>query len=666
MAPEQKGNGPSRPGGFRFSRTILIWVLVGILIYLFFQLGGGQGNWGTSRTKVTYTEIQSYIVANKTANNVKSLIITDSQAVLRFKEGGSDKEITTNLLPGENGTVSELRELASDNNVPVSFETEAKWPGQLIAYVLPLILILALFYFFFYRPMRQAGAGGVLSFGKSRARLASKEHTGVTFDDVAGIEEAKEEVREIIDFLKNPKKFQRLGARIPRGILLVGLPGSGKTLLAKAIAGEADVPFYSISGSDFVEMFVGVGASRVRDLFQKAKENAPCIIFLDEIDAVGRRRGHGWGGGHDEREQTLNAILVEMDGFETDEKVIVIAATNRPDVLDSALLRPGRFDRAVNVDLPDVRGREAILRVHAKRVKLGPDADLSQLARGTPMFSGADLEAIINEAAIRGALRNAEAISMADLLEARDKIRWGRQKRSRVMDEEDKRITAYHEAGHALLAKLMPEVEPLHRVTIIPRGMALGATMQLPERDRYMMQRKRLRGTIMMLYGGRIAEEMFCSDISTGAQNDLKEATQLARRMVREFGMSENLGPVSYADSEEKLYGGEVMLGKEYSEATAGEIDQEVRRIMNECYRDARQLLQDQREKLDVIAKALLKYETLEAEDMDDLLAGRLPQHAIKVEEDAAKEKAEADEKKRAETKTQQATPNFSPHPRTA
>ncbi|MHC4473639.1 MAG: ATP-dependent zinc metalloprotease FtsH, partial [Planctomycetota bacterium] len=417
-------------------------------------------------------------------------------------------------VPSENFITSEFIE---EEVLPFVGSFEVKDPSRFWDYFLPLIpwiVLIIFFWFLFIRQMRSpSGPSGVLSFGKSRAKMHTKEHVNVTFEDVAGIEEAEEEVGEIVAFLKDPSRFQRLGGRVPKGVLLVGAPGTGKTLLAKAIAGEADVPFFSISGSDFVEMFVGVGASRVRDLFKQARENSPCIIFLDEIDAVGRRRGAGLGGGHDEREQTLNAILVEMDGFDTDAGIIIIAATNRPDILDPALLRPGRFDRQIAVDMPDLRGREGILKVHARNVKLGPDVDLSVLARGTPGFSGADLEAVMNEAALLATMKDKEAVEMEDLEEARDKVKWGRQKKSRVMEAEDRRITAFHESGHALVAHVLPDAEPLHKVTIIPRGMALGATMQLPERDRYHLQRRRLEAMIMVLFAGRIAEEMFCDDV---------------------------------------------------------------------------------------------------------------------------------------------------------
>jgi cell division protease FtsH len=492
---------------------------------------------------------------------------------------------------------------------------------------LPVILLFGLVWFFLFRQMRSPGAGGsVLSFGKSRPMLASRDKTGVSFKDVAGIEEAKDEVREVIEFLRNPDRFKRLGGRIPRGILLVGPPGCGKTLLAKAIAGEAGVPFFSICGSDFVEMFVGVGASRVRDLFKQAKDKSPCIVFLDEIDAVGRKRGSGLGGGHDEREQTLNAILVEMDGFDTDEGVIVLASTNRPDVLDPALLRPGRFDRQVTIDLPDVRGREEILKVHARDVKLSPGVDVNRLARGTPMFTGAELEAMINEGAILAAMKNRDFVGMEELEEARDKVKWGRKKMSKQMEEDDRKITAFHEAGHALAAAMLPEVEPLHKVTIIPRGMALGATMQLPSKDQYHMQKKRALGTITLLYAGRIAEELCCGDISAGASNDIERASELARRMVCEWGMSDEIGPINYAEAEETLFlGRETARPRPCSDATYVTIDKEVKLIIEQCYKRAEKILSKHKDKLEAIAKALLKYETLSGRDCEQIIRGEEP-----------------------------------------
>ena len=489
--------------------------------------------------------------------------------------------------------------------------------------MLPWLIFLALLWFLLFRQMRvPGGSGGILSFGKSRAKLATKE-TGVTFDDVAGIEEAKNEVKELVEFLKNPESFQRLGGRAPRGVMLIGPPGTGKTLLAKAIAGEAGVPFLSISGSDFVEMFVGVGASRVRDLFRQAKEGAPCIVFLDEIDAVGRRRGSGLGGGHDEREQTLNAILVEMDGFERDTGVIVMAATNRPDVLDPALLRPGRFDREIVVDLPDIKGREEILAVHAAKVKMDDNVDLTVLARGTPMFSGADLEAVINEAAIQATMKGKEAVNMAELEEARDKVKWGKQKRSKVMTEEDKRMTAIHESGHAVVAYLHPKVEPIHKVTIIPRGMSLGSTMVLPERDRYDIKKQEAAGQITWALGGRAAEEAFCEDISSGAEKDLEQATEIARRMVCKWGMSEALGPLNYTENEEHLFlGREITRSKSHSEAVAVQIDQEIKAIIDVGHAEATKMIGENREGAMALTEALLRYESLSADEVRRLMDG--------------------------------------------
>jgi cell division protease FtsH len=498
------------------------------------------------------------------------------------------------------------------------------WSSLLITLV-PWLLIMGLFLFFFTRQMRSAGgSGGIMSFGRSRVKMMTPDQAKTTFDQVAGVEEAKEEVGEIIAFLKDPKRFSRLGGRVPRGVLLVGQPGTGKTLLAKAIAGEASVPFFPISGSDFVEMFVGVGASRVRDLFKQARENAPCVIFLDEIDAVGRKRGAGLGGGHDEREQTLNAILVEMDGFDTDTGVIMIAATNRPDVLDTALLRPGRFDRQIMLDLPDVRGREAILVVHAQKVTLSPEVDLGLVARGTPMFSGAELEALINEAALIATLADKDHIEQDDLEEARDKVRFGRQKKSRVMVEEDRRVTAYHEAGHAVVASdLKGIVEPVHKVTIIPRGMALGATMQLPERDKYHHRKKELLGSLTVLYGGRVAEELYCDDISAGASNDIERATELARAMICNWGMSEKLGPISLGESRGEVFlGDELLRSKNYSEATSETIDHEVRAMLEASRDRAREILSRQSHAMEQVAQALLRYETVTGKEIEAIMEG--------------------------------------------
>jgi len=495
--------------------------------------------------------------------------------------------------------------------------------SQLLLAAFPILLILAIFVFF----MRQmqgggGGKGGPMSFGKSKAKLLSGDQISTTFADVAGVDEAKEDVGELVEFLSDPSKFQRLGGRIPRGILMVGPPGTGKTLLAKAIAGEAKVPFFSISGSDFVEMFVGVGASRVRDMFEQAKKQAPCIIFIDEIDAVGRHRGGGWGGGNDEREQTLNQLLVEMDGFEGNEGVIVIAATNRPDVLDKALLRPGRFDRQVYVGLPDIRGREQILKVHGRKVPLDESVELDILARGTPGFSGADLANLINEASLFAARANRRVVTMEEFEKARDKIMMGAERRSMVMSDKEKANTAYHEAGHAIIGRLVPEHDPVHKVTIIPRGRALGVTQYLPEEDRYSMSRRQLFSQLCSLFGGRIAEELIggIDGVTTGASNDIERATQMARNMVTKWGLNEKMGPVLYGEDESQAPGGG---NTHYSEDTSREIDQEVRQILNDAYAQATKLLEDNRDILEAMKEALMEFETIDADQVDDLMNRR-------------------------------------------
>jgi cell division protease FtsH len=486
--------------------------------------------------------------------------------------------------------------------------------------LIPILVVAGLIYFLLIRQIKLAGKGA-LSFGRSKARMLSKDKNKVTFKDVAGADEAKEEVAELVEFLKDPKKFQKLGGRIPKGILMVGAPGTGKTLLARAIAGEADAAFFSISGSDFVEMFVGVGASRVRDMFEQSRKNTPCLVFIDEIDAVGRSRGHGLGGGNDEREQTLNALLVEMDGFDTQEGIIIIAATNRPDVLDPALLRPGRFDRQITVNLPDVRGREAILKVHAKKIKLDTSADLSIIARGTPGYSGADLANLLNEAALLAARNNKKCVGMEELEEARDKVRWGRERRSMAMTDEEKKYTAWHEAGHALVNVLLKHTHPLHKVTIIPRGQSLGSTMALPKDDVLNRRRKEMLDMIAVTMAGRIAEEIVSGDISTGASNDIQQSTQLARSMVCYWGMSESLGMVQYGeDSEYVFLGREMIRSKDYSERTAQEIDAEVRRIIDSAYQTAKDLIQANRDKLELIANALLEYETLDGQQVEEIV----------------------------------------------
>ena len=513
-----------------------------------------------------------------------------------------------------------LQEKLAQAGIQPAIKMESNLWAQTLVGFLPIAFFLLILYFLFRQQIRMAGKGA-LNFGKSKARMLARDKNKITFKDVAGVEEAKDEVTEIVEFLRDPKKFQKLGGRIPKGVLLVGPPGTGKTLLARAIAGEADVPFFSISGSDFVEMFVGVGASRVRDMFEQGKKSAPCIIFIDEIDAVGRHRGHGVGGGHDEREQTLNALLVEMDGFDTQEGVIIIAATNRPDVLDPALLRPGRFDRQITVNLPDVKGREEILRVHCRKVKLAEGVDLQVVARGTPGYSGAELANVINEAALLAARRGLKGITLPELEEARDKVRWGRERRSMALSEKEKTNTAYHEAGHALLLELMEHTEPLHKVTIIPRGPSLGSTMWLPEEDKYTNRKNELLASLVVSMGGRVAEEIVFGDVTNGARGDIKMATHTARRMVCEWGMSEKMGMVEYGEHEDYVFlGRDISRARDYSEATAEEIDLEVRKLIDDSYAIAKRTLVEHREKLETIAKALLEFETLDGSQIREII----------------------------------------------
>ncbi|HEP9610675.1 TPA: ATP-dependent zinc metalloprotease FtsH [Pseudomonas aeruginosa] len=554
--------------------------------------------------------------------------VTVDGYVITGKRSDGDTFKTIRPAIQDNGLIGDL----VNNNVVVEGkqpEQQSIWTQLLVA-SFPILVIIAVF-MFFMRQMQGGGGGrgGPMSFGKSKARLLSEDQVKTTFADVAGCDEAKEEVSELVEFLRDPGKFQRLGGRIPRGVLMVGPPGTGKTLLAKAIAGEAKVPFLTISGSDFVEMFVGVGASRVRDMFDQAKKHAPCIIFIDEIDAVGRHRGAGLGGGHDEREQTLNQLLVEMDGFEMNDGIIVIAATNRPDVLDPALLRPGRFDRQVVVGLPDIRGREQILKVHMRKVPLGDHVDPAVIARGTPGFSGADLANLVNEASLFAARSNKRIVDMREFELAKDKIMMGAERKTMVMSEKEKRNTAYHEAGHAIVGRLVPEHDPVYKVSIIPRGRALGVTMFLPEEDRYSLSKRALESQICSLFGGRIAEEMTLGfeGVTTGASNDIMRATQLARNMVTKWGLSEKLGPLMYAEEE-----GEVFLGRSagsqhanVSGETAKMIDQEVRRIIDDCYGTAKRLLDENRDKLEMMADALMKYETIDSDQIDDIMAGRVP-----------------------------------------
>jgi cell division protease FtsH len=604
-----------------YRRSPLNLLLLGIVVFTVVVI---LQQWQKVET-ITYSDFQTHLKDG----HVEEVELGDTSITGQFKKSWLEtqnskipKSFTVDYKPDV--VRDQLPKLLDDSGVKWSFAKERIWMWNLISLILPFALIGLFLYLMFARNMHSGAGGMLMSFGRSKHRLHDKERVKITFVDVAGVDEAKEEVAEIIEFLKNPRKFQRLGGRIPRGVLLIGPPGCGKTLLAKAIAGEADVPFYSISGSDFVEMFVGVGASRVRDLFKQAKESSPCIIFLDEIDAVGRKRSASFaGGGHDEREQTLNAILVEMDGFDTDDQVIVMAATNRSDILDTALTRPGRFDRQVVVPLPDLKGRLEILRVHAKKVKLGPDAILERLARGTPMFSGADLAAIINEAALAATMANKDNIEMADLEEARDKVRWGRAKKSRVVDQLEREITAYHEAGHTLVQSLLKDADPLHKVSIIPRGPMGGATFALPERDRTIFTKRYCMALLQVCFGGRIAEELFCDDISSGAQSDIQQATRIARQMVLTWGMSERLGAISY---ESDYDGKDLFFGfpgeKDYSEKTAESIDDEIKRITDEAFQNTKKLIEQNKDKLEGIAKALLKYETLDADDVKIILDG--------------------------------------------
>lgn len=594
-----------------------IWMVIGLVLFAVFKQMDGRTAAGVA--EVPYSEFLQMIKSGQ----IKSVLIQEGPNAELTAVTTSDKKVRTNGTYLDRGLIGDL--VAAGVKFDVKERAEPSVVMNFLFSFGPVILLIGV-WIFFMRQMQGGGKGGAFSFGKSRARMMDENNNSVTFADVAGCDEAKEEVQELVDFLRDPTKFQKLGGRIPRGVLMVGSPGTGKTLLARAIAGEAKVPFFSISGSDFVEMFVGVGAARVRDMFENAKKHAPCIIFIDEIDAVGRQRGAGLGGGNDEREQTLNQMLVEMDGFETGVGVLVIAATNRPDVLDPALLRPGRFDRQVVVSLPDIRGREQILKVHMRKVPVGPDVEASVIARGTPGFSGADLANLVNEAALFAARRNGRLVEMSDFEKAKDKIMMGSERRSMVMDDEEKKNTAYHESGHALIGKLLPKCDPVHKVTIIPRGRALGVTMSLPERDKYSYDREYMLSQIAMLFGGRIAEEIFMHQMTTGASNDFERATHLARDMVTRYGMSDALGPMVYAENE-----GEVFLGRSItkttnvSEATMQKVDLEIRRIIDEQYKLARDLIEKNSDKMHVMANALLEWETIDAEQIDDIMAGRTP-----------------------------------------
>ncbi|MDP3028736.1 MAG: ATP-dependent zinc metalloprotease FtsH [Deltaproteobacteria bacterium] len=589
-----------------FYKNLSLWLVIGLVMILLFQFLNRPGE---DSSEATYSDFLDKVEKGE----VSRVTVQGERIHGQYVNGRAFKT----YAPKDVDLVKILRQA----NVKIAAKPaeESPWYWTLIISWLPMLLLIGV-WIFFMRQM-QAGGGKALSFGKSRARLLSGQTVKTTFADVAGIDEAKEELSEIIDFLKDPKKFTRLGGRIPKGVLLMGAPGTGKTLLAKAIAGEAGVPFFSISGSDFVEMFVGVGASRVRDLFVQGKKNAPCIIFIDEIDAVGRHRGAGLGGGHDEREQTLNQLLVEMDGFESNEGVIIVAATNRPDVLDPALLRPGRFDRQIVVPTPDVRGREGILRVHSRNMPLDNDADLSVLARGTPGFTGADLENMVNEAALLAARKNKEKLQMSDFEEAKDKVMMGTERRSMIISEEEKRITAYHEAGHVLVAKLLPGADPIHKVTIIPRGRSLGLTQQLPIDERHTYQKDYLINNLIILLGGRAAEELVLKQFTTGAGNDIERATELARKMVCNWGMSEELGPLSFGKKEEHIFlGKEIAQHKDYSEATAVRIDGGIRRLVTESYQRAKDIIHENIQSLHKLASSLLERESLDAGDIDKIL----------------------------------------------
>jgi cell division protease FtsH len=597
---------------------VAIWLVIGMVLFTVFKQFDTRG--GVGANYLGYSDFLEEVRGKR----IKTATIAEGQGGTEIVATTTDdRKVRTTATYLDRGLVGDL--IAND----VKFDVKAREESSLLMTLLvswgPMLLLIGV-WVYFMRQMQGGGKGGAFSFGKSKARLLDESTNPVTFADVAGCDEAKEEVKEVVDFLKDPTKFQKLGGRIPRGLLLVGPPGTGKTLLAKSIAGEAKVPFFSISGSDFVEMFVGVGASRVRDMFDNAKKNAPCIIFIDEIDAVGRQRGAGLGGGNDEREQTLNQMLVEMDGFETNVGVIVVAATNRPDILDAALLRPGRFDRQVYVTLPDIRGREQILNVHMRKVPLGQDVSPGVIARGTPGMSGADLANLCNEAALMAARRNARTVEMVDFEKAKDKILMGPERKSMVMPEEERRNTAYHESGHALIGKMLPKCDPVHKVTIIPRGRALGVTMSLPAADRYSYDKEFMLSQISMLFGGRIAEEVFMNQMTTGASNDFERATALARDMVTRYGMTEALGPMVYAENE-----GEVFLGRSItktnnvSETTMQKVDAEVRRIIDQQYDVARKLIEDNKEKMHAMAKALIEWETIDAEQIDDIIAGKEP-----------------------------------------
>ena len=593
-------------------KTVALWILLIVMFIGFYQILSSHPQEGKSIPLSQFWE-------EVKKDNVRNVVIRGNEVTGEMIDGAK-RSFTSRVL-----LTDKLIDDLQAHKILITVEKEEEnpfWQSALLSW-LPMVFLFVIFIFFMRQ--LQAGGGKAMSFGKSKARLLTTHNNMVTFKDVAGVDEAKEELQEVIQFLKSPKKFTRLGGRIPKGILLMGPPGTGKTLLARAVSGEAGVPFFSIAGSDFVEMFVGVGASRVRDLFEQGKKHAPCIIFVDELDAVGRHRGAGLGGGHDEREQTLNQLLVEMDGFESNEGVILMAATNRPDVLDPALLRPGRFDRRVVVPRPDLRGRLEILKVHTRKTPMGEDVNLENIARGTPGFSGADLESLVNEGALLAARHDKSAIGQQDFELAKDKVLMGSERKSMIISDEEKRLTAFHEAGHALVARLLPKTDPVHKVSIIPRGLALGVTQQLPKEDRHTMSRSYAENQVCVLMGGRISEELVLHEQTTGAGQDIEHATEIARKMVCEWGMSDKLGPLSFGKKEEQIFlGREIAQHRDYSEETAQKIDSEVRKIVEECYQKALQLVKDNMDKLVRLAEALLIYETLDASDIDTLMTGVL------------------------------------------
>lgn len=644
------------------AKNVFLWIVIIVAVVVLWNFLNTVRSGNVD--EVNYSEFTSMVKNDKIRSYPTSPVtLTGNEVEGKYIDSATDTERKFRVIipKGSEETIANtLNE--KDIIVKVNDDDQSSFVYMLLTSWFPIILFVG-FWIFLMRQM-QSGGNKALSFGKSRAKLSTNHQKKVTFKDVAGVEEAKEELQEIIEFLKEPQKFQKLGGRIPKGVLLMGPPGTGKTLLARAIAGEANVPFFSISGSDFVEMFVGVGASRVRDLFEQGKKNAPCIIFIDEIDAVGRHRGAGLGGGHDEREQTLNQLLVEMDGFESNEGVILIAATNRPDVLDPALLRPGRFDREVVVTLPDIKGREGIIKVHTRRIPLGSDVDVSILARGTPGFSGAQLANLVNEAALNAARFSRKSVAMTDFEEAKDKVLMGKERKSLIMSDAEKRNTAYHEAGHALVAYLLPDADPLHKVTIIPRGRALGVTMQLPEEDKYSYTKEYMEASLTILLAGRVAEELFLGSCTTGAANDLERVTDRARKMICEWGMSKEMGPLTFGKKEEQIFlGREIAQHQDYSEETAIQIDKEVKKIVLAAYTEARKLLDENRDALIRVAEALLEYETLDSDEIKAIIKGEKIDRELEVEPPPDTPEQEQEEKEQEKSLPSLVNPDERPAP---